>query len=695
MKIEETTIPTETSFSVRLENEVGDWQEDTVKRPAIKINPGLNLELDALLTSDEVLSQSKIICADNEVGDWQEDTVKRPAIKINPGLNLELDALPTYHKLSSQFKAPLKGVGERTMTPEPEQISTWRSTNPKLPLAKIQHRMLHQRWEPETFGFDLEDDPEFEKHTTVQMRVIKGRENRESSSPQSSPEVKAEVSGAASGAAIIGTGSIIGNLLKYINNLLIQRGFGAGPYGLYALGMSTVTLAISIFNLGLDDAMVRYVSIYRGRNQTSLLRGLTLFCTALAGVAGILGALLVVFFAPFLVAIRHAPSMLPILLLMAPLVALSSMQNIWTGGMQGFKAFKWRILVQRLVVPGTLTILLIFVLLFSKDLATVVLVTLVSALIGVLFNLFFFFRLMSQTKDTGKEEYQLREWISFALPNFLTSILDTVLEAVDTILLAFLVVSIVAVGQYAAAIRYSTIIALPLQSLNVMFAPTIAELHHNGEKEKLEVMFKVVTNWVIIFSLPICLIAILFSRPLLGISGDSFLAAWPLLVVLSVGSMVNAGTGSVGYILIMTGHQKHSLINSLTAVIINIILGIILTKLYGALGTAIATGLALAIVNLMRLLQVRLLLKIHPYRWDTLKPLGAGLISSLLIGALLYFLHLTQISLRISHFNFSSELLLIPVLLVIYVSLLVMFKFSPEDKIVIDKLRKKLRGRKK
>ncbi len=650
MKIEETTIPTETSYSVRLENEVGDWQEDTVKRPAIK---------------------------------------------KNPGLNLELDAMPTYHKLPSQFKAPLKGVGERTMTPEPEQISTWRQITHKLPIVKLQHRMLHQRWEPETFGFDLEDGSEFEMYATVQVRVITSRENRESRSPQSSPEVKAEVSGAASGAAIIGTGSIIGNLLKYINNLLIQRGFGAGPYGLYALGMSTVTLAISIFNLGLDDAMVRYVSIYRGRNQANLLRGLTLFCTALAGVAGILGTLLVIFFAPFLVAIRHAPSMLSILVLMAPLVALSSMQNIWTGGMQGFKAFKWRILVQRLVVPGTLTILLIFVLLFSKDLATVVLVTLVSALIGVLFNLFFFLRLMSQTKYTGKEEYQLREWISFAFPNFLTSILDTVLEAVDTILLAFLVVSIVAVGQYAAAIRYSTFIALPLQSLNVMFAPTIAELHHKGEKEKLEVMFKVVTNWVIIFSLPICLIAILFSRPLLGISGDSFLAAWPLLVVLAVGSMVNAGTGSVGYILLMTGHQKLSFINSLTAVIINVVLGIFLTKLYGALGTAIATGLALAIVNLMRLVQVRVLLKIHPYRWDTLKPLGAGLISSLLIGALLYFLNLTQISLRISHFNFSSELLLIPVLLVIYVSLLMMFKFSPEDKIVIDKLRKKLRGRKK
>ena len=60
-------MPIERSYSVRLEYEVGDWQEDTVKRSAIKKNPGLNLELDVLPTSDEVLSQSNIICTDNEV----------------------------------------------------------------------------------------------------------------------------------------------------------------------------------------------------------------------------------------------------------------------------------------------------------------------------------------------------------------------------------------------------------------------------------------------------------------------------------------------------------------------------------------------------------------------------------------------------------------------------------------------------
>lgn len=510
--------------------------------------------------------------------------------------------------------------------------------------------------------------------------------------------IQSEVSGAANSAALIGAGSLVGSALKYGNGLLIQRGFGAGNFGLYTLGMSAVSLTVSIFNLGLDDAMVRYASVYHSKKQPSLLRGLAVFCTALASVAGIIGALLVAYFAPTFASIRQSPDLLPLLLLLVPLIPLSSMQGIWTGGLQGLKAFKLRMITQRLIIPGVLTLLLAFVLIFSRDLSSLALATFGSVLVGALFNLYFFVQTLFRNKrvaEAKSEEYQLREWLGFAIPNFLTSILDTVLEAVDTILLAYFVTSNVAIGQYAAAIRISAFISVPLLSFNVMFAPIIAELYSKGEHQKLAAMFKVVTNWVVIFSLPICLIAILFSRPLLGISGGSFLAAWPLLIALAVGNMVNAGTGSVGYMLLMTGHQKFSFVNSLVAVVVNVILGIILTPMYGAMGTAIATGLALAAVNFMRLLQVRILLKIHPYRWDTLKSLGAGLISSLIIGFLLYTFNLAHLSYRVYHFDLSLELLLLPVFLAIYVALLILFRFSPEDTIVLDKLRKKLRRRKK
>jgi O-antigen/teichoic acid export membrane protein len=145
--------------------------------------------------------------------------------------------------------------------------------------------------------------------------------------------------------------------------------------------------------------------------------------------------------------------------------------------------------------------------------------------------------------------------------------------------------------------------------------------------------------------------------------------------------MINAGTGGVGYMLLMTGHQKLSLLDSLLAVSMNVLLGIFLTSHFGVMGIAIATTLTMIIINLLKLLQVRLLLKMQPYRWDILKPLGAGLLGGLLTGLLLFLFRDTHVLLKLS---------LILIFLTCYGGLIIVFKISPEDKIVVDALRKKL-----
>jgi len=230
-----------------------------------------------------------------------------------------------------------------------------------------------------------------------------------------------------------------------------------------------------------------------------------------------------------------------------------------------------------------------------------------------------------------------------------------------------------------------------------MFTPTIAELYGKGEIQKLKTMFKIVTKWTITFSLPVFWIATLFSRSLLDLPGNGFGEAWPLLIAFSLGAIVNAGTGSVGYMLVMTGHQKLSFLNSLTAVIVNVVLGVILTPHYGAMGTAIATGIAISVVNLMRLLQVRVLLKMQPYRMDTLKPILASLVSAGVTGSLLYLLDSINLPtfrlLRVV--NLSIDLTLIPIFVGLYILLLALFRIGPEDQIVLNALRKKLRRGKK
>jgi O-antigen/teichoic acid export membrane protein len=543
---------------------------------------------------------------------------------------------------------------------------------------------------PETRNFDM-DDPEFEKLATIPMMVLKGISKQQG---DGTPVMASEITGAASNASIVGLGNIAGYIFKYGNNLLIQRGLHSGFFGLYSLSMSVVTLISSIFDLGMDNAMVRYMAIYRGKKQTHLLRSLTIFCTAMVGITGILGGLLVLFFATPLATLQHKPDIAPFLQFMAPLVPLLCLQTVWLGGLQGLKEFKQRVFIQRFVIPLSTFVLMLVAILFFRNIIGIVIVTFLGVLLTDIINLYFLFRAVSRITKTAtveNEEYKIREWLSFATPNFLTTVIGTVLDSVDTLLLAFYV-SAAAIGQYSAGLKLTGFISMPLSTLNVIFTPTIAELYANKEMKKLAAMFKIMTKWSITLCLPIFGITVIFAVPLLEVSGRDFVAGWPLMVVLAVGDILTAAAGSVGYMLLMTGHQKVSVFNSIAVVILNVILGIILTQQYGAFGTAISTSLALIIINVVRVAEVRVLLKMQPYRWDTLKPLGAGLISGILTAGLLYLLDRLISSNTFLSTQFPIQLILVPVFLACYTALLVLFKIDPEDHIIVDRLRKKLPG---
>jgi len=531
----------------------------------------------------------------------------------------------------------------------------------------------------------IDDDPDIAKYDTIPMLVLKDIAKQQG---EPAPTMQSELTGAAGSAAIVGVGNIAGNVLKYGSNLIIQRGFGPSVYGIYSISYALVSLIAALFNLGLDDAMVRYTAMYRTKKKMQALGGLTIFCTSTAGIAGLLGAILVVLYAPTLASFRHDVRIIPVLQFMAPLVPMLCMQIMWYSGLQGLKAFKWRVLAERIISPIVMVAVLLVILFIAHNVIGVVIATLAGIAASMVFSLYALIRLLPNSAKRGRKQYELQEWLHFAIPNFLTSIVDMTLESTDTLLLAFFAISNEQIGLYTAAIKLSGFIIMPQTSLNSMFAPTIAELHTKGEHEKLAIMFKVVTKWSLTLSLPIFFTITLFSRPILAISSHGFVEAWPILIAFALGNIINTSTGAVGYLLMMTGHQKVSVFNSITAVIINVVAGVVLAPRYGAMGVAVSTGLAIAVVNLLKLLQVHLLLKIHPYNMGMLKPLFAGIFSSAIIGSFIYLMNFHQI-------NLLFQLLLIPVFLIAYSAFIVIFRLGSEDQVIIDALAKKFKRGKK
>jgi len=280
-----------------------------------------------------------------QVHQHKEKPVETTKVDERPTLKMPA-SIPARRK---QF-VELPGVPRRALQEgEPLELQRRNSYAPLVeqePIDKLETLLLRSVFGPTQ---DLNDAAEFEKLSTVPMMVFPAIAIQQG---KPKTEMQSEVSGVAGAAGLQSLGSTIGSILRYIGSFLIQYGFGPAGYGIYTLSLSLVSLISAIFNLGLDDASVRFVAIYRSKQQPKSLRGVLIFCTVLAGTAGIIAALLLLYFAPILVAYwinfkqHHVANTdtlsrgIAPLQILPPPIRLKTMHVIWFAGLRGFTSFK-------------------------------------------------------------------------------------------------------------------------------------------------------------------------------------------------------------------------------------------------------------------------------------------------------------------------------------------------------------------
>jgi O-antigen/teichoic acid export membrane protein len=92
---------------------------------------------------------------------------------------------------------------------------------------------------------------------------------------------------------------------------------------------------------------------------------------------------------------------------------------------------------------------------------------------------------------------------------------------------------------------------------------------------------------------------------LLSLFGGEFTAAYPVLVVLIAGGLVNAFTGVVAYLLTLTGHEVQALVTFALALAANIILNLLLIPHWGPVGAAAASTSSTILWNVAMVVYVR------------------------------------------------------------------------------------------
>ena len=168
------------------------------------------------------------------------------------------------------------------------------------------------------------------------------------------------------------------------------------------------------------------------------------------------------------------------------------------------------------------------------------------------------------------------------------------------------------VALMGTALRIGLLLSFILTAINGVLSPQFAELSstldHQSTKN-LQALYRTSTGLMLAITLPLLVMILIFSEWLMGLFGEDYLVGANVLRIIVCGYFIKVLVGSVGQLLVMTGHEKLQRRSLALSVSLLLVLLILLSPL-GALGGAMAIFLAVALNNLLVLFYVRKYLNI-------------------------------------------------------------------------------------
>ena len=435
-----------------------------------------------------------------------------------------------------------------------------------------------------------------------------------------------------SGIAFAGT--IVTAALGYAFKIYLARVLGAEALGIYALGMTVAGLAGIFGGLGLTWAASRFPAAYVSTGRMEDLRAFMAWSVLiLVGVNGMLAGGVIWMRHWVSVSFYHTPSLEGYLNLFAAILFLGALTTFFGQLLTGYKQVAKRTIIANF--GGVLLTILFTVILLGlgKGLRGFVFAQVASAIVVLILLVWTVYRVtpMAARFAMTKLRYPPREMFTFAAAAFAMDIMGFLYGQTDKIILG-VYLNARSVGVYAVAATIVAFVPIALQSVNQIFSPTIADLHARGEIELLNRLFQTLTKWVTGLTLPLVAVVVLFSPVLMRIFGRDFEAGWVILVIGAAGQLVNCATGSVGYLLLMSGNEKRLIRIQLVMAVATVALCLLFVPRLGIAGAALAAAMGNAGANALCLLEVKKILGLFPYNrsyWGLALPAAVALTATI------------------------------------------------------------------
>lgn len=395
---------------------------------------------------------------------------------------------------------------------------------------------------------------------------------------------------------------IFGTGLAFLFQIAIARYLGASGSGLYFLALTIVTLGSITARLGLDNSVTRFVSAHASNNEWHQVKGVVQKAIRITlAVSLVVSALMYLLAKPLAVDVFNKTELVSPLKIMSLLIVPIGLLWIYATALQGLNKLRNTVLIQNVLIPFFATLALYF-LAPRYGISGAVFSYGIGVVISLIFS-YWGWRQVQRAWLQPPSDFSYQTLLKASTPILAAILLQQLLQALPLLMLGVWG-STADVGLFTVAQRTAGLVSLVLLTANTTLSPKFAELYIQNDLVTLTRVVQQGQATVLIMAMPILLIFCIAPVWVLGFYGPDFSSGWLLLVIISLGQLVNVATGSVESLLIMTGNEKSFLKAGFFTTILSIVLCLGLIPLYGKTGAAIAFSISLAVVNLLRVYYV-------------------------------------------------------------------------------------------
>lgn len=390
--------------------------------------------------------------------------------------------------------------------------------------------------------------------------------------------------------------NILGTGIAFGLQILQARLLGTADYGQYIYALTWINFFVLFGKFGLDTAALRFIPEYHVNENWSLLRGFIRRSSQGAIISSVFLAS-IIGLVIYIIRDNIEPGLAAVFFLACVLLPFNVYLILQGAYLQAFKQIVIsqisQVIIRPVLIAGGFLVSVFFLhiqITASLGMLLTLLATVITMLVVIIIIRFF----LPPEAINGERRYQTGFWASTAFPMLLITSFNLMLNQTDIIMVgAFLTTK--DAGIYSALSRLTMFIPFGIILVNSITAPIVSQLYAQEKKQQLQRMMTYVVGGSFLFSVPICVGIIVWDKPLLSLYGEEFVVGSRALVILAVSRLLIALTGSVGYLMSMSGHQRQAAYILGGSAVVNVVLNVILIPIFNLEGAAIATFITTAL----------------------------------------------------------------------------------------------------